>query len=58
MGYRMLMKLAEELATVAAIEFAPKKEGRNMTMVLGPLMKKSAVKKQAPAAPVEAPTEA
>jgi len=49
MGYRMLMKLAEELAGVAAIEFAPKKEGRNMTMVLGPLMKKSAVKKQAPA---------
>jgi translation initiation factor IF-3 len=58
MGYRMLMKLAEELATVAAIEFAPKKEGRNMTMVLGPLMKKSAVKKQAPVARVEAPTEA
>jgi translation initiation factor IF-3 len=49
MGYRMLMKLSEELVGVAVVEFAPKKEGRSMTMVLGPLVKKGAIKKAAPA---------
>jgi len=44
MGYKMLMKLAEELAEVAVVEFAPKKEGRSMTMVLGPVAKKGASK--------------
>jgi len=48
MGYRMLMKLAEELVEFAVVEFAPKKEGRNMTMVLGPVGKKSGNKKTAP----------
>jgi len=41
MGYRLLMKLAEELVDVAIVEFAPKKEGRSMTMVLGPTVKKT-----------------
>ena len=41
MGYRLLQKLAEELAEVAVVEFAPKQEGRNMTMVLGPTKKKT-----------------
>ncbi len=41
MGYRLLQKLAEELAEFAFVEFAPKKEGRNMTMVFAPLVKKS-----------------
>jgi translation initiation factor IF-3 len=49
MGYRLLMKLSEELVEVASVEFAPKKEGRSMTMVLGPLVKKGSVKKAAPA---------
>jgi translation initiation factor IF-3 len=49
MGYRLLMKLAEELVSVALVEFAPKKEGRSMTMVLGPLVKKGSIKKVAPA---------
>ncbi len=44
-GYRLLMKLSESLAELAFVEFAPKQEGRNMTMVLGPLVKKSAPKK-------------
>jgi len=39
-GYRLLMKLAEELSEVAFVEFAPKQEGRNMTMVLGTNVKK------------------
>lgn len=45
MGYRLLQKLAEELAEVSVVEFAPKQEGRNMTMVLGPAKKTGSVKK-------------
>ena len=48
MGYRLLQKLAEELAEIAVVEFAPKQEGRNMTMVLGPAKKASTSKKSAP----------
>jgi translation initiation factor IF-3 len=48
MGYRLLQKLAEELAEIAVVEFAPKQEGRNMTMVLGPAKKASTNKKSAP----------
>ena len=55
MGYRLLMKLAEELVGVAAVEFAPKKEGRSMTMVLGPLIKKGSIKKVAPVKSVQPP---
>ena len=44
MGYRLLMKLAEELVELAVVEFAPKKEGRSMTMVLGPTVKKASQK--------------
>ena len=59
-GYRLLMKLAESLAEIAFVEFSPKQEGRNMTMVLGPLVKKNhsiagqrAAKKAAPEAPAK-----
>ena len=45
MGYRLLQKLAEELVEIAVVEFAPKQEGRNMTMVLGPAKKASTSKK-------------
>jgi len=50
MGYRLLQKLAEELAEVSLVEFAPKQEGRNMTMVLGPAKKPGSAKKAAPKA--------
>ena len=49
-GYKLLMRLAEELSEVAFVEFAPKQEGRNMTMVLGTNVKKGAVISQAKAA--------
>ncbi len=39
-GFRLLMKLAAELSEVAFVEFAPKQEGRSMTMVLGTNVKK------------------
>jgi translation initiation factor IF-3 len=53
-GYRLLMKLAEELSEVAFVEFAPKQEGRNMTMVLGTNVKKqqSVSQQKAAKAPV------
>lgn len=44
LGYNLLQRLAEDVAEVANIEFAPKQEGRNMTMVLGPNKTKTASK--------------
>ena len=41
MGYKLLQRLSEEVAEFAFVEFAPKQEGRNMTMVLGPTKKKN-----------------
>ena len=41
MGYRLLQRLAEDVATSGFVEFSPKREGRSMTMVLGPIKKKS-----------------
>ncbi len=41
MGFRLLQRLAEDVAAIGFVEFAPKREGRSMTMVLGPLKKKS-----------------
>jgi translation initiation factor IF-3 len=41
MGFRLLQRLAEDVAGTGFVEFAPKREGRSMTMVLGPLKKKS-----------------
>ena len=40
-GFRLLQRLAEDVAGIGFVEFAPKREGRSMTMVLGPLKKKS-----------------
>jgi len=53
MGYRLLMKLAEEVADVAFVEFAPKKEGKSMTMVLAPVLKKTQAKKSSAPAPAK-----
>ncbi|NBO78700.1 MAG: translation initiation factor IF-3 [Actinobacteria bacterium] len=41
MGYKLLARLAEDLAEVSVIEFAPKQDGRNMVMVLAPNRRKS-----------------
>ncbi len=41
MGYKVLLRLAEDVVAFGFIEFAPKQEGRNMTMVLGPTKKKN-----------------
>ena len=44
MGVRLLRGLADELAELSTIEAAPRAEGRNMSMVLAPLRKKSEAK--------------
>ena len=50
LGYKMLQRLAEDIAAVGFVEFAPKQEGRNMTMVLGPTKKKTEAVAEAKAA--------
>ncbi len=41
LGYRLLQKLAEDVQDLAGVESHPRQDGRNMTMVLAPLKKKS-----------------
>jgi translation initiation factor IF-3 len=41
MGFKLLARLAEDLAEVSMVEFAPKQDGRNMVMVLAPNRRKS-----------------
>jgi translation initiation factor IF-3 len=50
MGYKLLQRLAEDVAEFAFVEFAPKQEGRNMTMVLGPTKRKTEAVAEAKAA--------
>ena len=45
-GYRLLMKLAGELEDLATIEFKPRQDGRNMTMVLAPTRTKAEARAQ------------
>ena len=61
LGFKLLQRLAEDVAPFAFVEFAPKQEGRNMTMVLGPTKKKTeavAEQKAARAAKEKAALEA
>lgn len=59
LGYRLLQRLAEDIAEFGFVEFAPKQEGRNMTMVLGPTKKKTeAVAEQKAARKAKAAAEA
>ena len=44
MGVRLLQRLAEEVADLGFVESMPKQDGRNMTMVLGPVKKKADAK--------------
>lgn len=46
-GYRLLMKLADEVKDDGTIEFRPKQDGRNMTMVLGPTRTKAEARAEA-----------
>jgi len=53
LGYNLLKRLAEDVTEIANIEFAPKQEGRNMTMVLGPNKAAGKAKKQSNSAPAK-----
>ncbi|WP_425436174.1 translation initiation factor IF-3 [Luteimicrobium subarcticum] len=44
MGMRLLQRLAEDVAELGFVESSPKQDGRNMTMVLGPVKKKADAK--------------
>lgn len=44
LGYRLLQQMAEEVAELGHIESAPRLDGRDMIMVLGPNKKKTAVR--------------
>ncbi|MEX0913446.1 MAG: translation initiation factor IF-3 [Demequina sp.] len=41
MGRKLLYRLAEDVADLSVVENAPSQEGRNMSLVLGPLKKKA-----------------
>ncbi len=47
MGRRLLQRLAEDVAEFSIIENAPTQEGRNMSLVLGPLKKKAEARDEA-----------
>ena len=53
LGRKILDRVAEQVQEFAMVEFAPRQDGRNMTMVLNPL-KKPPVKKPKAAAPAVA----
>jgi translation initiation factor IF-3 len=44
LGFRLLQRLAEDVSDLGFVESAPKQDGRNMIMVLGPLKKKAEAK--------------
>jgi translation initiation factor IF-3 len=44
LGFRLLQRLAEDVADLGFVESAPKQDGRNMIMVLGPTKKKADAK--------------
>ena len=50
LGFRLLQRLAEDVAELGSVESAPKQDGRNMVMVLTPLKKKAEAKSEMKAA--------
>ena len=44
LGFRLLQRLAEDVAELGFVESSPKQDGRNMVMVLGPHRKKAEAK--------------
>src|SRR5690348_16846292 len=57
LGFRLLQRLAEDVTELGFVESAPKQDGRNMIMVLGPHKKKSEAKAEAKAAKAERAAE-
>jgi translation initiation factor IF-3 len=57
LGFRLLQRLAEDVTDLGFVESAPKQDGRNMIMVLGPHKKKAEAKAEAQAAKAERAAE-
>ncbi len=53
LGFRLLQRLSEDVSELGFVESAPKQDGRNMVMVLGPHKKKSEAKAEVKAAKQE-----
>ena len=53
LGFRLLQRLAEDVAELGTVEAAPKQDGRNMTMVIAP--NKKPVRPRSAQAPADAP---
>ncbi|MGE3810530.1 MAG: translation initiation factor IF-3 [Candidatus Nanopelagicales bacterium] len=49
LGFRLLKRLADDVADLGFVEYSPKQDGRNMIMVLGPHKKKAEAMAQAKA---------
>jgi translation initiation factor IF-3 len=54
LGYRLLQRLAEDIADLGFVEFAPKQDGRNMIMVVAPHKKKAEARAEQRAAKAKA----
>ena len=57
LGFRLLQRLGEDVQELGFVESAPKQDGRNMIMVLGPHKKKSEAKIEVRAAKAERAAE-
>ena len=57
LGFRLLQKLAEDIGELGFVESAPRQDGRNMVMVIGPSKKKTAVRQEQKAAKARAAAE-
>jgi translation initiation factor IF-3 len=57
LGFRLLQRLAEDVTELGFVESAPKQDGRNMIMVLGPHKKKAEAKLEVKAAKAERAAE-
>ncbi|HYY10662.1 MAG TPA: translation initiation factor IF-3, partial [Kineosporiaceae bacterium] len=57
MGYRLLQRMAADVADLGYIESNPKQDGRNMIMVIGPHKKKAEAKAEQRKRPEEAADE-
>ncbi len=54
LGYRLLQRLATDVEELGFVESAPKQDGRNMIMVIGPHKRKPDSKAERPAVPSKA----
>jgi len=55
LGFRLLQRLAEDVAELGTVEAAPKQDGRNMTMVIAPNKKPTRPRPVQTPAPADAP---